>query len=306
MIKSLFFTILLLISLEAVRAQEILSQVTVVSTRVNNLVPRSTFTTLEKALNNFVNNRKWTTDKFESNERIKANFLLNIESTNDPNIYAGFLTVQAARPIFNTSYSSPIINFKDDAVYFKYIEFQQLDFNENRVTGTQPLQDNLTAIFAYYVNLVLAFDYESFSPKGGMPFLLKAQNIINNAPDGRGVTGWKAFDGLRNRYWLVENMLNNRYAAMHDVYFDYYRKGLDQFYDKETEGRAAVMNVLETIEKFNTDNPNTMINQFFFQGKGSEMVRIFSKAPPGDKQKALAILTKYDINNAALYREGLK
>ncbi len=306
MLKKFFFLFLYTLCVYDSQAQELLSQVTVVTSRVNNQVPRSTFVTLEKALNNFVNNRKWTNDKFAANERIKANFLLNIESTTEPNIYSGFLTVQAARPIFNTSYSSPIINFKDEAVYFKYIEFQQLDFNENRVTGTQPLQDNLTAIFAYYVNVILAFDYESFAPKGGIPYLLKAQNIINNAPDGRGITGWKAFDGLRNRYWLIENMLNTKYVVMHDVYYDYYRNGLDQFYEKETEGRVAVMKVLEKLETFNTDNPNTMINQFFFQGKGSELLRIFSKAPPGDKQKALAILTKYDINNAALYREGLK
>lgn len=287
-------------------AQELNATVTVVTSRVNNLVNKNAFTTLETALNNFLNTRKWSNDVFEPQERIKCNFLLNLESTNEPNVYSGFLTIQAARPIFNTGYSSPIINFKDDNVTLKYLEFQQLDFNENRVTGTQPLQSNLTAIFAYWAYTILAFDYESFGLHGGDPYFLKAQNIINNAPDGRNISGWKAFDGLRNRYWLVENMLNKRYATMHDVYYNYYRQGFDQLYDNETGGRGEVLNALNLLETLNVENPNTMINAFFFAGKSNELVKIFSKALPADKARALDILSKYDLTNADKYREGLK
>lgn len=289
-----------------VEAQELKARVTVVSTRVGNNVNKSTFTTLQTALNNFLNNRKWSSETYAPNEKIECNFLLNIESSGELNVYKGSITVQAARPIFNTNYLSPIINYKDDDVIFKYVEFQQLDFNENRVSGTDPLVSNLTAIFAYYANLILAFDADSFSPKGGEVFFQKAQNIVNNAPDGRNVSGWKAFDGIRNRYWLVENMLNSRYNIIHDVYYNYYRLVMDKMYEDEKVARTELLNVINLLNNFNTENPNTMINQFFFQGKATELIKIFSKALPADKARAKEILPTLDLTNAAKYKEELK
>ncbi len=287
-------------------AQELNSRVTVVSNRVNNTVNRNTFNTLQNALTTFINNRKWTSDPFEPNERIDCQFLLNLESTDQPNIYTASLTIQAARPVFNTSYKSPIINFKDDNVIFKYIEFQQLEYNENRITGNDPLISNLTAVMAYYVNLILAFDYDSFSLRGGDPYFLKAQNIVNNSPDGRGISGWKAFDGIRNRYWLVENTTNPRYSVIHDIYYNYYRLGLDQLYTDEAKARTELLNVVNLIDRFNTEAPNTMVNQFFLQSKASEFVNVFKKAAPAEKSRVLEILPKYDVANATKYREGLK
>ena len=287
-------------------AQEMMARVTVVSNRIGPNVNQNVFRTLQTALNNFVNNRKWTNDNFAPNERIECSFLLNLDASSDLNVYNASLTVQAARPVFSTSYLSPIINFKDENIIFKYVEFQQLDFNENRVSGTDALASNLTAIFAYYVNMILAFDYDSFAPRGGDPFFQKAQNIVNDAPDGRGISGWKAFDGTRNRYWLVENMLNSRYTVMHDVYYNYYRMGMDKLYEDEATARAEVLNVLNLLSNFNNDNPNKMINQFFFQGKSTELVKIFSKGAPQDKARASELLQKMDITNAAKYKDELK
>ena len=287
-------------------AQELKANMTVVSSQVGNNVNQNVFRTLQTALNTFINTRKWTSDNFAPNERIECNFLLNLQSTGDLNVYNASLTVQAARPVFNTSYLSPIINFKDDNIIFKYVEFQQLEFNENRVSGSDALVSNLTAIIAYYANMVLAFDYASFSPRGGDPYFLKAQNIVNNAPDGRGISGWKAFDGVRNRYWLTENMLNSRYTIMHDVYYNYYRLGMDKLYEDENAARAEVMNVLNLLNNFVTDNPNKMISQFFFQGKSTELVKIFSKAPQQDKARASEMLQRLDLTNASKYKDELK
>jgi hypothetical protein len=287
-------------------AQELKANVTVVSSQVGNNVNQNVFRTLQTALATFINTRKWTTDNYAPNERIECNFLLNLQSTGDLNVYNASLTIQAARPVFNTSYLSPIINFKDDNIIFKYVEFQQLEFNENRVSGSDALVSNLTAIIAYYANMVLAFDYASFSPRGGDPYFIKAQNIVNNAPDGRGISGWKAFDGIRNRYWLVENMLNSRYTIMHDVYYNYYRLGMDKLYEDENAARAEVMNVLNLLNNFINDNPNKMISQFFFQGKATELIKIFAKAPPQDKIRASEILQRLDITNAAKYKDELK
>ena len=287
-------------------AQELKANVTVVSNQVGNNVNQNVFRTLQTALTTFINTRKWSTDNFAPNERIECNFLLNLQSTADLNVYNASLTIQAARPVFNTSYLSPIINFKDDNISFKYVEFQQLEFNDNRVSGTDALVSNLTAIVAYYANMILAFDYASFSPRGGDPYFIKAQNIVNNAPDGRGISGWKAFDGIRNRYWLVENMTNSRYTIMHDVYYNYYRLGMDKLYEDENAARGEVMNVLNLLNTFINDNPNKMISQFFFQGKATEMIKIFSKAPQQDKARASEILQRLDITNANKYKDEMK
>lgn len=302
----LTYFICLLMFASVARAQELNSRVTVVTTRVANNVNKNAFQTLQTALNNFLNNRKWTPDTYAANEKIDCNFLLNLESTNEINVYKASLTIQAARPVFNSTYLSPIINYKDDDIIFKYVEFQQLDFNENRVTGTDALVSNLTAVFAYYVNMIIGFDAASFSLRGGDPYFQKAQNIVNNAPDGRGITGWKAFDGVRNRYWLVENMSNSRYAVMHDVYYNYYRLVMDKMYDDEKAARTELLNVLNLLNNFNTENPNKMILQFFFQGKSTELIKIFSKAMPNEKARALELLPMLDLTNASKYKDELK
>ncbi len=298
--------LLSLLMMGSVTAQELNARVTVVATRVNNTVNKNAFLTLQTALNNFLNNRKWTNEAFTAAEKIECNFLLNLESTDDANVYRGSLTIQAARPIFNTSYVSPLINFKDDDIVFKYIEFQQLDFNENRVTGNDALVSNLTAVFGYYAYVILGFDFASFSPHGGDAYFQKAQNVVNNAPDGRNISGWKAFDSRRNRYWLAENMLNSRYSIMHDVFYNYYRLGMDKLYEDDTKARSEMLNVLNLLDNFNKDNPNTMVNQFFFQGKFTELINVFSKATPADKARAKELLVKLDLTNANKYEDQLK
>jgi hypothetical protein len=302
----ILFVWLLVAGAHRLAAQELNARVTVNSSRVGNTVNKNVFQTLQNALTTFMNNRKWTTDNFLPNEKIDCNFLLNLQSTADANVYAASLTIQAARPVFNSTYLSPIVNFQDEDVTFKYLEFQQLEFNENRVAGNDPAVSNLTAVLAYYAYMIIAFDYDSYALKGGNPYFLKAQNVVNNAPEGRGITGWKAFDGIRNRYWLAENMLNSRYAIMHDIYYNYYRTSLDKMYEDENAARAEMLNVLNLLNSYNTDNPNTMINQFFFQGKANELIKLFSKSPRQDKVRASELLQKLDLTNAARYKNELK
>lgn len=298
--------IILALAFKISAAQELKANITVLSSQVGNNVNQNVFRTLQTALNNFLNTRKWTSDNYAPNERIECNFLLQLQSTGDLNVYNASLTVQAARPVFNTTYLSPIINFKDDNIIFKYIEFQVMEFNENRISGSDALTSNLTAVIAYYAYMILGFDYASFSPRGGDLYFAKAMNIVNNAPDGRGISGWKPFDGQRNRYWLAENMMNSRYTIMHDVYYNYYRLGMDKLYEDENAARAEVMNVLNLLNNFINDNPNKMISQFFFQGKATELVKIFAKAPQQDKARASEMLQRLDITNAAKYKDELK
>jgi hypothetical protein len=290
----------------ALHAQELRARVSVISNRVGNNVDKKTFQTLQTALNDFVNNRKWSTDTYGANEKIDCSLLLNLESTGDPDVYKASLTIQSGRPVFNSSYVSPVINYQDNDVTFKYVEFQQLEFNDTRVSGTDPLVSNLTAVFAYWIDMILGFDYDSFSPRGGNLYFQKAQNIVNNAPEGRNISGWKAFDGTRNRYWLAENLLNSKYTIFHDAIYDYYRLGMDKLYDQEANARTQILNVLSLLNTFNIQNPNTMILQFFFQAKTQELIQIFSKANPADKAKALDLLKRLDVSSATKYEDQLK
>jgi hypothetical protein len=250
-----------------------------------------------------LNNRRWTNDVFQPNEKIQCSFLLNIEQDLGSNVFKGKLTVQAARPIFNTTYDSPIINFLDDNVTFRYVEFQPIEFNENRVQGNDPVAANLPAVLAYYVNMILGFDYDSFSIRGGDTYFQKAWNIVSNAPEGRDIGGWKSFEGQRNRYWLAENLNNSRFALIHDAMYAYYRYGMDLFYDNEQSARDGILNCLNYLNNMNNENPNSMILQFFFQGKSTELIKVFTHATADEKARAKDILTKLDITNAAAYKE---
>jgi hypothetical protein len=287
-------------------AQELKARITINTQQLGTPADKKAFQTCQAALNNFLNNRKWTKETFQPNEKIVCNFLLTIREAQGGNVYKATLTVQAARPVYNTNYECPLVNFMDENLVFKYVEYQSIEFNENRISGSDPMVGNLPAVLAYYVYVILGMDFDSFSLRGGDPWFQKAMNIVNNAPEGRDISGWKAFDGLRNRYWLTENLTNNRYNLIHDAIYSYYRLGMDYMYENETEARTAILNALSLINTMNNDIPNTMIVQFFFQGKSTEMIRIFKRATPEDKQKAREILQKIDISNSNTYKSELK
>jgi len=307
MCKLFYFFVLLCIATNTLSAQELQAKVTIMADKVGPQTDKKIFGTLQTALNTFMNNRKWSKETFQPSEKIVCNFLLYINQSFDNNLFQASLTVQAGRPVYNSTYESPLINFIDENVTFRYIEFQPIEFNENRVMGNNdPMASNLSAILAYYAYLIIALDFDSFSLKGGDPYFQKVQHIVNNAPDGRDVQGWKAFDGQRNRYWLMDNLTNTRYTLVHDAMYSYYRLGLDNMYENETEGRNAIMNTLNLFTNINTDNPNTMIVPFFFQGKSMELIKIFKKSTPDERTRALELLTRLDITNSNNYKQGLK
>lgn len=306
MINKSFITGLLLIVAGCVQAQELSAKVTIISNRIGTSVDKKIFTTLQNQLNNLLNSRKWTDQNFKVNERIECNFILNLDRQVETNVFGGSLTIQAARPVFNTSYNSPLVNWQDNDVVFKYVEFQPVEFNENRIGGSDGVTSNLTAIFAYYVYIILGMDFDSFSAGGGDPYFKKALFIVNNAPQARGISGWTQFDGLRNRWWLTENYMNPTYTLMHDAIYQYYRRSLDLFYEDENTARAEMMNTLNTLYTFNSSFPNTMVLQFFMQSKSDELIQIFQKATPDQKSRVVEILQKVDLTNATKYQEKLR
>jgi hypothetical protein len=286
-------------------AQEIQARFTVLvnKDKVSTQVDRKIFQTLQTGLTNFLNNRKWTNDAFQTTEKIQCNFLLNVTDIISKNVFRATLTVQAARPAYSSTYQCPLINFIDDNIVFRYVEFQPIEFNENRVQGSDALVSNLTAVIAYWAYMVIGFDYDSYSLRGGDGYFQKAQNIVNNAPEASEISGWKNFESQRNRYWLAENLNNNRYALFHDAMYSYYRNGMDLLYENEDEGRNGLLNSLNFLGTIDKENPNSMIMQFFFQGKSTELVKAFTKAKKEVKDRALNLLLKLDITNARLYND---
>lgn len=284
------------------KAQEIRANVSVVAQQIQG-VDKKIFTTLQNSIRDFLNNRHWAADAFTPAERIECNFLLNITGTSGNDSYKGTLTIQATRPVFNSSYVTSLLNIQDPNVVFRYVEFQQLEFSDNRVVGNDPLASNLTAILAYYVNIILGLDYDSFSPRGGDLYFKKALNIVNNAPDGKEISGWKAFEGNRNRYWLQDNLLNAKFLQFHDVMYQYHRQGLDLMYDDVMKGRAAILNCLNMLYSIHQDIPNSMLMQTFFLSKGQELLKIFSRATPQEKSRAAELLSQMDVPNAQKYQQ---
>lgn len=291
---------------QQVCAQEINAKVNVIAVQIGTTVDKKVFQTLQSSLIAFLNKRKWTNDVVEGNEKIDCSFLLNLQSVVEPNVYKGTLTVQSARPIYGTNYLSPLVNFIDNEVTFRYVEFQPIEFNENRIAGTEPLAANLAALFAYYVNIILGMDYDAYAPRGGDPFFQKASVIVSAAPDGRSIAGWKPFDGQRNRYWLSENLQNSRYALVHDAVYTYYRQGMDKMIESESDAREQMINAFSMLNTLYAETPNLMIMPFFFQGKTDEIIRVFKKAPPQEKIKVQDMCSRLDISNAGKYKQELK
>ena len=308
LIKNSVAILFLMLTVSTLRAQELQAKVTVLTQQLPTSVTKQRFTTLATQLTNLINNRQWTKDKYNQQEKIECNFLLNLTKVddNDPDAFSGTLTIQSARPVFSSSYKAPIVNYQDVDVSFKYVEYQPVEFNESRVAGNDPATANLTAIFAYYVYIILGFDYDSFSPKAGNPYFIEAQNIVNNAPESRGISGWKAFDGQRNRYWLANNMVNTRYNVINDIIYKYYRDGLDKMYEDANVSRQNMLIAITQLQTFNRENPNTMVMQFFLQSKYTELVGIFKKASPDIRGRAVNILSQIDPSNADKYRTDLK
>lgn len=284
-------------------AQELSAMVNVQTSKIENQIDPKIFTQFQTQLKDFINQRKWSADNFSVEEKIDCSFYITIESIASPGVYNAKLSVVANRPVFNSNYTTPVLNMQDANFTFKYQLSQPLEFNENRIQGADPLESNLTATIAYYVYIILGLDYDSFAPKGGAPYFNKALNIVNNAPEGSGITGWKSYDGQRNRYLLVDNLTKSGFDKVHEVIYSYYREGLDQLSDKPELAKLAVVNALLNMQELNEDNSNSMIVPILMQGKYPEIIGLFESADKATKKQLLLTLSSIDIANINKYKE---
>jgi len=279
-------------------AQELRCNISISATKIQG-ANKNVFETMQSDLYEFMNNRKWTEHTYAQDERIECSFFINLEEQLSSDEFKGYIQVQVRRPVFNSSYETVLLNLKDNDFQAKYVEFQTLEFNETSN------KDNLTNILAYYAYIILGMDYDSFSLNGGTEFFQKAQAIVNNSQGAR-EKGWKAFESERNRYWLVENILNKAYSGYRSCIYQYHRQGLDVMSDKAPEGRAVIAESLKSIQKVFRAKPSCYLLPVFFDAKSDELVNIFSKSFPDERNRVSVLLNECDPSNGSKYEKILK
>lgn len=276
------------------RAQELNAQVEVVTTSIQGTDVTRIFGNFKRQVFDFLNTRRWTADNFTQAERIDCSFLINVDQKLGTDQYQATLSVQSRRPVFKSGYNSPMFNYEDKDVQFVYVENQPFDFTVQNFTT------NITSLLAYYAYVILAIDYDSFSPLGGSDHWKTAQQIVNQAQSAS-ESGWRSSDSYRNRYWLVDNILNPLFQPIRDTYYSYHRKGLDQMYDKVEDGRAAILASIDNLKEVHKNRPASFNMQLFFVAKKQEIVDIFHEATNDEKNKLIDILNLIDPANQNTY-----
>ena len=307
MYKKLLFTIFMIgCTVHLLDAQELAASITIQSSKVDNQVDPKIFPQLQIQLKDFINQRKWSNDAYSNEEKIDCSFYITIESEAGPGVYDAKLSIVSNRPIHNASYSSSVLNMQDANFTFKYQLSQPIEFNENRIQGADPLMSNLTATIAYYIYIILGLDYDSFASKAGMPYFNKALNIVYNAPEGSGISGWKSYDGQRNRYILIDNLTKSGNDKVHDVIYSYYREGLDQMTEKPVLAKSNILNALINLQEMNEGAVSGMLIPILMQAKFSEIVGIFNNSDKATRKQLLTTLSSLDIANINKYKEKLE
>ncbi len=244
---------------------------------------RQVFQDMEIAFAQFMNGRKWSSDVFQNQERIKCNLSITIDRMPSIGRFQATVQIQSARPVYNSNYESILLNFADRDWTFEYVQSLPLDFNENAYTS------NLTSMLAFYAYIIIGMDYDSFGEMDGTPFYQVAQNIVTNATQS-GRRGWNSLESFRNRYWLVENLSNQRMSELRKGYYSYHRNGLDIYQEDEELAQRNILNVLKTLRDLRDVDPNAIIIVSFLDAKSDELVNIFSTGSMQIRREAYNLL----------------
>ena len=271
------------LSIRSIHAQELNAQVLVNADLVNQ-TNQQIFKTLERSLNEFLNTQVWTNQDLLPQEKITCSFVFNLTNySNDQ--FEATLQVQSQRPVFDTNYDTPILNFLDRDIVFNYQEFQPLFFNQSS------FESNLVSLLSFYAYVILGLDADTFTENGGAPYYEQALQVVNLAQ----VTsrkGWKPSDGTRNRFWLIDNLRANTFREYRQALYEYHRAGLDQLTRAPLEGKEAIMKSIQQLEPLFLRRPNAFLLQIFFDAKVEEIVNLFKEGPKVDFKETEAVLKK--------------
>lgn len=277
-------------------AQEFNIDVSISSKQVAGTDQR-VYEALKEGVINFINNRIWTNIDIKPEERIEGAIVINVKSKSGNSIDAQ-LNIVLRRPTYKTSYNTPIFNYIDNNFAFDYVESQPLDFSENTYMS------NLTSTLAFYAYYCLGLYFDTFGLYGGDPFFRAADQVITAAQSAT-ESGWKAFDGNKNRYWLNENMTNTAYRPIRQFMYEYHRLGLDKMSTKQEEGRAAITTSLGYLKKMHSEKPNLLFLQIINDTKRDEWMSVYSEGAQQEKTKAVNTLREIDASHSAEYEEIL-
>ncbi len=280
---------LLCCSPSTISAQELQAKITINHAQISG-TEKGVFDNLQQTLQQFVNNRQWTHLQFQKNERIICNFNITVTKYDrDQNLFTCKALIQANRPVFNSAYTSTLYNNVDDNFTFRFAEYDQLEFNE------QQIDNQLTALFAYYAYLIIGIDLDSFAPKGGEDILQRCMNLTNNAQN-LDYPGWKAFSDDRNRYAIISDYLDGALEPFRQLQYDYYRKGLDEMANNAERGRTEITSALETgLKKAKENRPLSLLPQIWTDFKKDELANIYrGKGTQKEKESIYELL--FSIN----------
>jgi hypothetical protein len=297
--KSLRYILVFLLfaAIHSVQAQELKCNVTINSDQVEGS-NKAVFNTLQQSIQEFVNNSQWTNMTFQDKERIECNMLIVVKQVQD-NMYVCEFTCQSRRPVFGTTYTTPILNFKDNNFIFTYQEFDRLDFQQHTFTS------NLTALIAYYCYLIIGHDMDSFSRFGGTPYFQICENIVNAAQsaslESNEMSGWKAFDSNRNRYALINNLMDEAFKDYRQYFYEYHRYGLDEMINNVANSRARIAAGIEVLQKANRARPATYVINAFLDAKADEYVNIFQEGSEDERTKVYEALVSIDPTRQSTY-----
>lgn len=280
------------------RAQEFNLEVRVNAPALKIADPRSVVA-LEKAINEFFNDRKWTSDEYETEERIEGNIQINIKDDPQANSFVADMFITSGRPVYNSNYTTPILNHVDRDISFQYSEQDPL--RDNRSVFT----DNLSSILTFYAYVILGFDYDSFAMNGGDEHFKTANNIVANIPPNVSSSdrNWSSLGGDRNRYWLIENVLNPRMRRYRQAYYDYHRKGLDRMTEDAIVSKAIMLSSLKEVAAVNETYPNAMLLQMFSNSKRSEILEVFKNSTKSEQRQVFDIMSKIDPAQSDFLKE---
>lgn len=294
--QKIFLTLITIFTISFLaQAQEFNASVQVSAPQIQQ-TNREKFNELRKGLYEFVNDRHWTSYSYTIDERIECTIGITIMEEISSDEFRGRINLVLKRPVYGTSYNTTVFNYVDNDFQFQWQEGQPLEFNENSFSN------NLTATIAYYVYIFLGLDFDTFQSMGGSPYFQKAQSVVNMAQGAR-EAGWKAFESMKNRYWLAENLNNSSYSNIRKALYQYHRKGLDLMYDNVEKGRQGVMEALELLQRAHREKPRLFLMQLIMDAKRDEFINIFSDAAPMDKTKAVNILKEIDPSHANDYQK---
>lgn len=284
----LFFAIMFILT-DAVRAQELQARVTLNYSQIQG-TDASVFEDLKQTLTQFINDRQWTNLQFQKNERIPCNFNITVTKyDNSSNLFTCKATIQANRPVYNSTYTSTIYNNTDNDFNFNYAQFDQLQFNEENV------DNQLTALIAYYAYLIIGINLDTFAPMGGEEVLQQCMNLANNSQN-LNFPGWKAFDNDRNRFAIINDYLDGSMKTFRQFQYDYYRTGLDEMANNAERGRTNITIAIENdLKKCHEDNPMSMLPQIWTDYKRDELANIY-KGRGTQKEKESVYNILFSIN----------